>query len=303
MKRQSTRHVVVLPYYCQEEIDRYQQTSDWLVKNCDDPLDCTFLLAASPKATPSKQLHEAFERLGPVVSFQCPTQVFGYPAGPTAMFWDAMDYIAEHFSGDGFALWFESDMAFVKPNWLDRLAAEWDSGVERPVMMGCYVPHVYKYRFFRRPKLLLNPHINGGACYALDFARRMPQSAREGVFDMAVYEHGLQLGEMRPTRQIGFSTVARARRDVLSAEKCVLHGFMQDKNRFITECVRPVSAAEKRMQAISPLQEQWELLQRRIRVMFVRRGHRAMLENMFLAKQQADARASSPSPRGIRKAA
>jgi hypothetical protein len=78
---------------------------------------------------------------------------------------------------------------------------------------------------------------------------------------------------------------------------------MQDKNRFIGECVRPVSAAEKRMQAISPLQEQWELLQRRIRVMFLRRGHRAMLENMFLAKQQADARANIPAPRGLRKAA
>jgi hypothetical protein len=169
-------------------------------------------------------------------------------------------------------------------------------------MMGCYVPHVYKHRLFREPKLLLNPHINGGACYALDFARRMPAAAREGVFDMAVYEHGLTVGEMRPTRQISFSTVQRARRDVLSMEKCILHGFMQDKDRFISECVRPVSLAEKGMRPLSPVREQWETLQRRIRVLFVRRGHQAMLENMFLAKQRAESETPLNLPRALRKA-
>lgn len=303
MNSQATSHVVILPYFCQEEIDRYQQTADWLVKQTTQPLDCTFLLAASPKAQPSEQLRAAFSRLGPVISYQCPTQVFGYPAGPTAMFWDAMDFVAENFSGDGFSLWFESDMAFVKPNWLERLSAEWNSGQSRPLMMGCYVPHVYKHRLFREPKLLLNPHINGGACYALDFARRMPAAAREGVFDMAVYEYGLAIGEMRATRQISFSTVQRARRDVLSTEKCVLHGFMQDKDRFINECVRPVSLTEKGLRPLSPFQEQWETWQRQIRVLFVRRGHQAMLENMFLAKQRAEADIPFQLPRGLRKTA
>lgn len=303
MNTQTTSHVLVLPYFCQAEIDRYQRTADWLVRETSRPLDCTFLLAASPKAEPSEQLRAAFSRLGPVVSYQCPTQVFGYPAGPTAMFWDAMDFVAANFSGDGFSLWFESDMAFVKPNWLDRLAAEWNAGERRPLMMGCYVPHVYKHRLFRRPKLLLNPHINGGACYALDFARRMPAAAREGVFDMAVYEHGLALGEMRATRQIAFSTVRRARRDLLAEEKSVLHGFMQDKDRFISECVRPLSPAERRQHRWSPLEEQWETWQRQIRVLFVRRGHQAMLENMFLAKQRAENQTPYPPHQGLSKTA
>lgn len=303
MSSEQTRHVVILPYYCQQEIDRYQQTADWLVKNASSPLDCTFFLAASPKASPCEQLKSAFERLGPVVSFQCPTQVFGYPAGPTAMFWDAMDYVSQNFRGDGFALWFESDMAFVKPDWLDRLATEWDAGEQRPLMMGCYVPHVYKHRLFRRPKLLLNPHINGGACYALDFARRMPAAAREGVFDMSVYNLGLGIGEMRATRQIAFSTVERARRDLLSQEKCVLHGFMQDKDRFIGECVRPISRSEQRLRPFSPVQERWERLRRQVRVLFVRRGNQAMLENLFLAKQRADGMRPLTVARGMRKAA
>lgn len=282
-------HVVILPYFCQEEIDRYQQTADWLAAHCELPMKCTFLLAASPKICESEQLKNAFARLAPVQSFQCPSQVFGYPAGPTAMFWDAMDYVAEHFSGSGFSLWFESDMAFVKSDWLARLESEWWAGGSPPLVMGCYVPHVYKYRWFRRPKLLLTPHINGGACYALDFARRMPAAAREGVFDMSVYEFGQRVGELRATRQIAFSTVQRVRRDLLSNEKSVLHGFMQDKNRFLQECVRPISPRERRQAVFSAWQERWENWQRQLRVLFVRRGHRAMLENMFLAKQRAEA--------------
>lgn len=98
------------------------------------------------------------------------------------MYWDAMQFIAENFAeSDGFGLWLESDMAPVKPDWLDRLSAEWYTDPP-PLMMGCYVPDVYKHRLFRKPKLLLNAHINGGACYATDFAIRMPQEARDGVF-------------------------------------------------------------------------------------------------------------------------
>ena len=105
------------------------------------------------------------------------------------MYWDAMEFIAEKFAmSDGFSLWLESDMAPIKPDWLDRLSAEWYAS-EPPLMMGCYVPEVFKHRFLRRPKLILAPHVNGGACYATDFAKRMPPEAREGVFDVAVYQH------------------------------------------------------------------------------------------------------------------
>lgn len=284
----SPRHVVILPYYCPAEIERYLKLSDWMIANCKTPLDCTFLLAASPKTEKSAELASAFARVAPVVSFQCPTQIFGYPAGPTAMFWDAMDFIANHFSGDGFSFWLESDMAPIKADWVERLSAQWFSGGGPPLVMGCYVPHVYRFRWFRRPKLLLTPHINGGACYAIDFARRMPVEAREGVFDMSVFRFGQAVGELRPSKQIAFSTLQRARRDLLSPEKCVLHGFMQDKDRFIEECVRPLSQSELNSRLLAPLSERIEQLQRQMRVLFVRHGQRAMLENMLLAKQRVE---------------
>lgn len=280
------KYVIVLPYYCQEEVDRYVLIASWLRKNCRHPLPCHFLLAASPRAEHSQQLYDAFSDLGQCTAFQCPTQIFGYPEGPTAMFWDAMDFIAKEY-GDhpGFSLWLESDMAFTQPDWLPRLAREWMSDNDTPpLMMGCYVPEVYKRRFFRKPKLLLDDHINGGACYALDFAKRMPTAAREGCFDMAVYKYGKQIGGVKTTGQISFSTLGRVRRDLMDQEKCLLHGFMQDKNQFIAECIKPITEWERKSASLIPVRDQLELLQRRIKVRFVRRGHQAMLENMLLAQ-------------------
>ena len=155
-------------------------------------------------------------------------------------------------------------------------------------MMGCYVPEVYKYRVFRKPKLLLDPHINGGACYAMNFAHTMPEEAREGVFDMAVYKYAEKLGAIKKSRQISFSTMNRVRNDLLDDHKVILHGFMQDKDTFIEQCISPPTAAEIRAANWLPVKKQLETLSRRLRVLFVRRGHRAMLENMLLAKDQLE---------------
>ncbi len=68
------------------------------------------------------------------------------------MFWEAMEYIEQHSPNDGgFGLWLESDMAPVKENWIDQLDAEWKEG-EAPILMGCYVPEVYKHRLLRKRK-------------------------------------------------------------------------------------------------------------------------------------------------------
>lgn len=285
------KYVVILPYFCQEEVERYLKIANWLDQNCETPIPCHFLLAASPRTQPSQQLFAAFSKLGDCSSFQCPTQIFGYPEGPTAMFWDAMDHIAEQFGDhEGFSLWLESDMAFTQPDWLPRLVSDWKQGNNEhpPLLMGCYVPEVYKHRLFRKPKLILHDHINGGACYSLDFATRMPAEAREDVFDMAVYQFGKQVGGVKTTGQISFSTNNRVRRDLLDKNKCILHGFMQEKDRFIDECVRPLTEREIKSAGWIPLQDKVEMLKRRVKVCFVRRGHQAMLENMLLAKHRLE---------------
>ena len=282
------QHVVILPYFSSDEVSRYIKIAETLREFPVSGIGVHFLLANSLKIQPSAELLAAFEPIGPCTQFTCPTRIFGYPEGPTAMYWDCMKFVDENFSSHaGFCLWLESDMAPVKPDWIDRLSEEWFTG-ERPLMMGCHVPDIYKKRIFRKPKLILNAHINGGACYAMDFARQLPPAARRGVFDMAVYQHAAKQGRVRKTKQIAFSTLSRVRRDVLNPEKVLLHGFMQEKDAFIEQCLRPVTERELQASSWHPVHERIEQLCRTVRVQFVRRGHRAMLENMLLTKQRAE---------------
>ncbi|QEG22411.1 hypothetical protein [Mariniblastus fucicola] len=284
---QTRKHVVILPHFCEEEVDRYLRIAT-LLKSWPKPkVETDFLLAASPKRKPSQRLVEAYQSLGNAIPFQCPTQIFGYPEGPTAMFWDCMEYVEQAYqNNDGFSLWLESDMCPTQSDWIDRLSQMWYSGSQRPLMMGCYVPEVYKYRILKRPKRILEPHINGGACYAMNFASQMPTDAREGVFDMAVYQFAKARGLARECRAISFSTTDRVRRDLMDASKVLLHGFMQEKDEFIEDCIRPLDGAELQKAKWNALQEQIETTRRKLRVWFVRRGREAMLENMFLAKQR-----------------
>lgn len=281
------KHIVILPYFCQEEVERYLRIAERIASFKKPNVECEFLLASSPRTETSQQLVETYSKLGKTIPFACPTQIFGYPEGPGAMFWDCMKYISDNYQGnDGFSLWLESDMAPVKEDWLDRLSEEWYSGDQIPVMMGCYVPEVYKYRIFKQPKLLLAPHINGGACYSMNFSNEMPPEARQGVFDMAVFQYAEKLGRARFTKQIAFATHSSVRRDVADSSKVLLHGFMQEKDRFIEQCLTPLTEQEKKRANWNPVWSRIETAKRKLRVQFVRRGHRAMLENMFLAKQK-----------------
>ena len=287
---ENRKHVVILPHFCEEEVNRYLQIADHLKTWSKPKVETDFLLAASPKREPSQRLADAYRDLGKVTLFQCPTQIFGYPEGPTAMFWDCMEFVEQNYNGhDGFSLWLESDMCPTQPNWIDHLSDAWYDGTQRPLMMGCYVPQVYKHRVFRKPKAILDPHINGGACYAMNFASQMPAEAREGVFDMAVYQYAQQRGLARESRAIAFSTSKRVRRDLLDSSKVLLHGFMQEKDSFIDACTTPVSDAERKHSKWGAWQDQLESMQRKLRVLKVRKGKQAMLENMFLAKQRHEA--------------
>ena len=281
------QHTIILPYFCREEVERYLTIAQRLAKFPTPKCDVTFLLASSPKTDTDQELVEAYSKLGKTIAFACPTQIFGYPEGPGAMFWDCMEYLqANNNGGDGFSLWLESDMAPVKPNWIDRLSDEWYAGDQTPVMMGCYVPEVYKHRIFKKPKRILEAHINGGACYALDFASHMPPAAREGVFDMAVFQFAQELGRARFTRQISFSTNGRVRRDIMDANKVLLHGFMQDKDLFVKQCLTPTTEAEQSRASWNETLDRWEDFGRRVKLPFISRGKQSTLENMFLEKNR-----------------
>ena len=120
----------------------------------------------------------------------------------------------------------------------------------------------------------------------MNFASQMPDDARQGVFDMAVYQFAKERGLARECRAISFSTTERVRRDLMDQSKVLLHGFMQEKDQFINDCIRPLDATDSQNATWNSLQEQIETTRRKLKVWFVRRGREAMLENMFLAKQR-----------------
>jgi hypothetical protein len=282
--------IIILPYFSEEEVARYLRLADHIASLGRQSTPHRYLLAASPRIEPNARLAAAFGRLAPTDHLRCPTQIFGYPQGPTAMFWDAMEHVDRRWGHEpGFSLWMESDMVPVKPDWLDRLKREW-CRPPAPLVMGCLIPPVYKRRLLRRKKLLLDQHVNGGACYAKDFARRMSAASRDVVFDMAVYSAAQQRGGVRATNQIALTTLSRARRDVVDPERVLLHGFMQDKDQFLEVCARPVSLAELRAWRWRGMSEAWETARRRVRVWLVRRGPQAMFENMLLAKRADELR-------------
>jgi hypothetical protein len=287
-------HTIILPYFSQDEIQRYIKIIRHIQglerQNESAKHACTynFLLAASPKIQPSEELRQVCAEVAPTFSFQCPTQVFGYPAGPTAMFWDALDYVQANLQDaeDGFALWLESDMVPVKPDWLDRLDQEWRSEGETPIVMGCYVPELYKVRLFRSKRLVLHEHINGGACYNKRLSSLIPDSVKEEVFDMVVYREAKKIGLTICSEQIMFSTTQRARRDVLDQQKVLLHGFMQEKDQFVEKCCAPISLLERGMKPWNGLIDAIEDMQRQVKMLWVRRGRHAVLENMYHTKRK-----------------
>ncbi|MEZ6108160.1 MAG: hypothetical protein R3B96_19150 [Pirellulaceae bacterium] len=292
------KHIVIVPYFSEPEIDRYLRIADRLRQFGSQGVDYQFLLAASPKIEPNDRLYQGFSDIAPCQHFQCPTRIFGYPQGPTAMFWDCMDHVAnEHDLQGGFSLWLESDMVPVKRDWLARLASEW-SEANSPLIMGCYVPDVQKKRFFRRARLWISEHINGGACYSNDFAHAMPLDAREGVFDTQVYQFLKETGRVVNTRQIAFSTTQRLQRDAARADRVLLHGFLQDKEAFVTACLATDPDA-----AVPEEQPAWKTslseAGQKALIRFVIRGRRAMLGALLIEQDRLERQTPWRAPRPL----
>jgi len=98
------KHIVILPYFCQEEVERYLKIAERIKSFPNPGVDCVFLLASSPRTETSEELVSTYSQIGETIPFACPTQIFGYPEGPGAMFWDCMEYISKNFEGNGFRM-------------------------------------------------------------------------------------------------------------------------------------------------------------------------------------------------------
>jgi len=297
------RHVVIIPYFSEPEIDRYLRIAARLREFPKQKVAYEFLLAASPRIEPSERLREGFSSIAPARHFQCPTKIFGYPQGPTAMFWDCVDHLADAYQLDGgFGLWLESDMIPVKPDWISRLSDEWASSETSPLILGLHVPDVEKRRFFRRSRPWVKEHLNGGACYANDFVRHLPLEAREGVFDVRLWDFLKHSDRVIRTRQIAFSTVANATRDSLDPERVLLHGFLQDKDAFLDACLGVDLSNAHSLPNQSPWWERCDEAYQRFMVRFIIRGRRAMLQATLLEQRRRE-REMASTMSGLRRAA
>ena len=145
-----------------------------------------------------------------------------------------MDHIASTFKPDGgFSLWFESDMIPVKKDWLDRLSAQWYAADEPLRIMGCLVRAILS----ASRRIVVDEHINGGACYAKNFAYLPLEARSSSCFDCGLYECARRLGGVQPTWQIAFSTIARVGQDIGDPNVTLLHGYRDDKDAFIGRCL------------------------------------------------------------------
>lgn len=161
--------IIILPYYCQEEVALFGKLVN-ILSHWGGLDRVEFLLSARYDCPKSQALYEICSKLAPTTSIQCSMEGKGIVnpetgfniEGPSGMFLDTMQFIDQNYPLDGgFALWMEADMVPLREDWLKAFNAEWSAEL---VMMGflCFSP------ISRWPR-----HINGGACYAKDFFRKV----------------------------------------------------------------------------------------------------------------------------------
>lgn len=238
-------HTIILPYHFDREVVEHQRVLRHVASMGCDGIDFRFLLVASHERCISDELHGAAAAIAPTQSFHCPTLAVGYPEGASGMFWDAMQWVDQNRS-DGFALWMESDMCPIVPDWLHRLDADWRL-CQGSLIMGCLVPAVHAVRrkksFYRRAKYLRVPqHINGGACYRHDFISHMPAECRGGAFDVEIARYLNPRGGYADTPAIRLATTFEVTSGQLSPETAVVHGFLQNRDEFLGACINSKDA-------------------------------------------------------------
>ncbi|MCX5714185.1 MAG: hypothetical protein NT033_05125 [Candidatus Omnitrophica bacterium] len=201
-----------------------------------------FLLCNKKFIEPSTELLDIFSGIAPSKQYQPLTAIDSYPEGPDAFFWEIMDYVNGHYEKDGgFVLWFESDMIPVMLNWVDLLEAEWRNhpGV---LIMGLRMPNKY---FIKIGTFVLE-HINGGACYSKDLSKAVSQKYREKYFDVSTFQYIKKTQKYFKTKLFKFSHIYSLLGDIENNKAIVLHGYRQDKDRFISKAISLVESNDAR---------------------------------------------------------
>lgn len=230
------KHVIIFPYHCYQEVKDYSELACLWKSLTHTNLEYEFLLSARYDAEPNKFLEKQFAKIAPVRSFRCKTKgrgikkpsLFHSIEGPTAMFWDTFEFISENYPDDGgFCLWFESDMIPLTPHWLDRLHAEWNTG--KFLIMGKLISEEWITQNLPNWKQNSLTHINGGACYAKNFYKYLPNKLfnSKRSWDVEIFPF-LQLHYMnhcKATDLIDFRYHQTTFTELPSNNSFILHGI------------------------------------------------------------------------------
>ncbi len=252
------KHIIVIPYYCKKEIKTFIEIARIWKRLTKTNLDYEFLLSAQYDIKPSKALEKEFSKIALTRSIQCQTRGGGIrvPAkgfdieGPTAMFWDTIEYVNNNYPRDGgFMLWLEWDMVPLTSSWLDKLDEEWRTG--NYVIMGRLIDRGWVAKY--KPDWLseMVEHINGAACYSKDFYNRVSKNKTNlkrswdvEIFNQIKDKHAYKATNLIELRYCHFTMTYPPRRETV-----LLHGIKD------SSALRYVRKSNKMGMPISLIQE------------------------------------------------
>ncbi len=236
------KHIIVIPYINQEEISRLLQIGNYLKRHTRNLCDYEFLLVNKKTVESSDVLLKTYSSIAPTSQYQPETLFNTYPEGVDECFWKSMEYIYQNHDQDGgFALWFESDMIPIASDWVDKLGEEWSKHFEVSVM-GLYVPR----KFYAKKNVLVGEHINGGACYSKEISKIISPEVRGKYFDTNMFHHIKKSNKYHASSLIKFGHQWSILREVKNNKAVLLHGYLQNKDSFVSKAIDLVTSAEAR---------------------------------------------------------
>lgn len=234
-------HIFILPYYCESEVRIFLDIADIWEELTSSDVAYSFLLCSRFDCPPSEELKKRFSKIGPTVAFQSTTvgKGIGKPdpgyevEGPSAMFWDAIDFVNSNYKKDGgFAFWFEADMVPLKSDWVAQLHQEWLQ--DDHDILGVLIDQQWGKKFHPGGAFNDNSHMNGGACYRKDFITKidLDEIDMQKSWDFVLSDHLLNNKlNCKHTNLIEFY-YHRQHLDVQLGDNCVLlHGVKDDSAR------------------------------------------------------------------------
>jgi hypothetical protein len=178
-------NIIVLPYWCDKEIQNFLQVLNRWELFCKSKKLYSFLIVRRFDAKESPDLIRACEKYAPTKSILCDNYPWsGWPNGANGMFKHTMEYILENENNDGdFVFWFEHDVIPIYIDWLDWLSKIWNPELS---MAGQYMSPPW----INTHQLKMAPYIVGSSCYNKELAKSnaFKQIRSDYCFDFTLSE-------------------------------------------------------------------------------------------------------------------